>query len=55
MKPLVDRIIPKSKVQILLKRKGKTEAGIYLEGEKEFRSPSLKRSPDDTKKSNRSR
>ena len=53
MKPLADKIEPKEKVRILLIKNGKPTAGIHLEEDKEFRSPSLdERSTDvPTKKS----
>lgn len=41
MTHLVDKIEPKEKVRILLIKNGRPTAGIHLEDDKEFRSPSI--------------
>jgi K+/H+ antiporter YhaU regulatory subunit KhtT len=54
MRRLYDILSPKGDtVQVFLKRKGKTEAVIYKEDEKEFRSPSLQKDRSRNEKADR--
>tara|TARA_B100000214_G_C23788650_1_gene544819 strand:+ start:205 stop:363 length:159 start_codon:yes stop_codon:yes gene_type:complete len=50
MKNLVDKIELKEKVKILLIKNGRPTAGIHLEGDKEFRSPSIEQGSSDASK-----
>jgi hypothetical protein len=50
MKTLVDKIETKEKVRVLLIKNGRPTAGIHLEDDKEFRSPSLEQGSSDVSK-----
>ncbi|MEC8306393.1 MAG: hypothetical protein VXZ72_00840 [Chlamydiota bacterium] len=50
MKSLDDKVETKDKVRILLIKNGRPTAGIHVEDDKEFRSPSLEKGSTDASK-----
>ena len=44
---LVDIVKPKESVQFVLRENGKPTAGVYVDGKREVRSPSLNERGDD--------
>ena len=51
MKKMSDRLRPRGAVQILLKKSGKPVGGIYVDDNREYRSPTLDKKADDAEHS----